>query len=185
MVYATCDSDAFNRELQEYKYRTDFKVLKNDYNYTLETNVKDVVCTCDRKPIAKYILPTTENAQHVISYPGCARVLFTAFMRQLRAPTRQPNPIMIEKYHKFCDKFFEEKIEPLLTNFTYSVEAWMNHLKTYNKQHEVLEFYNRYKKGELYHYSYADAENFVYTLFAKKEKQIVTDKKPKCRADVS
>ena len=182
MVYATCDSDSFSRELQEYKYRTNIKVLRNDYNYTLQTNVKDVVCTCERKPIAKYILPTTENVQHVISYPGCARVLFTAFMRQLRAPTRSPSPILISQYHKFCDKFFEKEIEPIIKDFSYDVEAWMNHLKTYNKQFEVLEFYNRYKKGELYHHSYADPENFVYTLFAKKEKQIVTDKKPKCRA---
>lgn len=182
MVYATCDVGAFSHELGGYKYRKDFKVLNNDYNYTLGTNVKDVLCTCTRKPIAKYILPPTENSQHVISYPDCARVLYTAFMRQLRSSENKISKNLLSRYHTFCDRFFDEKIEQLLTDFTYDVEAWMNHIATLKKQNEVLIYYNNYKKGLLDHHSYAAGYNYAYTMFAKKEKQIVPGKKPKCRA---
>lgn len=103
-------------------------------------------------------------------------------MRQLRAPVQQPDPIIISEYHKYCDKLFEEEIEPLIRNFSYDVEAWMNHLKTYNKQQEVIHYYNNYKLGKMTDHYYNDPSQHAYTLFCKKEKQLVGTKKPKCRA---
>jgi hypothetical protein len=182
VVYATCDVNAFSHELSGYKFRKDFVIGRNDYGYTTSTKVQDVICTCNLKPVAKYILPNTINAQHVISYPNCARVLFTAFMRQLRDSGNKINPKTLNEYHLYCDKLFETAIRPLLRDFDYDVGAWMNHITTRNKQNEVLKFYNNYINGIKYHYTYEDAENFCYTMFAKKEKQIITEKKPKCRA---
>lgn len=182
MVYATCDVSAFSHELSGYKYRKDFKIGKNDYGYTTKTRVQDVICTCNYKPVAKYILPNTSNSQHVISYPNCARVLFTAFMRQLRDSGNEINPHTLNQYHLYCDKLFQQVIEPLLQDFSYDVGAWMNHVTTLNKQKEVLKFYDNYMNGIIHHHTYENSENFAYTMFAKKEKQIVTQKKPKCRA---
>lgn len=130
----------------------------------------------------KKILNTPLNIPDALCYPNCPRVLFTAFMRQLRdSTTNDPlNELRIKEFHAFCDEYFNKSIEPLLRDFTYDIDAWMNHLKTLNKQKEVLQYYNDYKQKKL---SSIKLWNNNYTLFAKKEKQIVKDgKMPKCRA---
>jgi hypothetical protein len=86
----------------------------------------------------------------------------------------------IQKYHKYCDKLFDEDIQPLINNFTYEIEPWLNHLKDYKHQQEMLPYYDAYKKNI---FSQDDWYNTTYTLFTKEEKQVVIDGKiPKCRA---
>lgn len=161
------------------------RILDNDFGYTIETQVKDILCTCLNKPMLRRLLPTSQTSAPVTCYQNCPRVLYTATMRQLRGPDNPKfrfDKEAIASYHKYCDKYFEEYILPLLKDFKYDVEAWMNHLKDYNKQNEVLEFYNLYKKGKLYDPKWQQGKYLNYTLFAKQEKQVVGDKYPKCRA---
>lgn len=167
---------------------TTHKMLRNSYNYTIDTKIKDIICTCnENKASLKKILNVTDTMEEVIAYPNCPRVLFTAFMRQLReSPNAGKMDVReIHNFKKYSIKFFEDRIKPLLENFTYDVEAWMNHLKTYNKQLEVIPYYEKYKQGIYYE---PEWEDDTYTLFAKKEKQIITTeadgtkKYPKCRA---
>jgi len=86
VIDSTCDPKSFQTELDDYKFRDTHKILKNDFNYTINTKVADVICTCKNKHTAKKILPTTgNNLEHkIVVYPQCPRVLFTSFMRQLR-----------------------------------------------------------------------------------------------------
>lgn len=161
------------------------QILENDFGYTTKTKVKDILCTCKDKAVLRKLLPTSETSAPVTCYQSCPRVLYTATMRQLRGPddsTFKFDQNEIKSYHKYCDKYFDEYIEPLLVNFDYDVEAWMNHLKDYDKQKEVLEFYNMYKAGKKYDAKWEKGAYLNYTVFAKQEKQIVSDKYPKCRA---
>jgi len=95
-----------------------------------------------------------------------------------------PADHIVQDYHKYCDHFFITYIEPLLVDFNYDVEEWMQHLATLAKQNEVLGYYVSYLKG------IKDAPEWhddTYTLFAKSEKQAVeyvndVRKMPKCRA---
>lgn len=167
-------------ELNEYTYREEHKILPNDFGYTLETKVEDVICTCTSKPNLKKILPTPECADEVIMHPSCPRGLFTAFMRQLRKNEKPVDKKIIKKFHQHCDKFFKEKIEPLLRNFSYKVEPWMDHISTYNKQIEVLEYYEAWSNGIKWMQEW---ENNDYTEFCKSEKQVKKKTKmPKYRA---
>ena len=162
------------------------KILRNDFGYTTETKVIDVICTCNNKRAAlRRILPVANTSIPVTCYPSCPRVLFTATMRQLRGPDDPKfkfDEQKIKSYHAYCDKYFDRYIEPLLRDFEYDVNAWMNHLKDYNKQKEVLEYYELYQKGIKYKPNWELGSHLNYTVFAKQEKQIVGEKYPKCRA---
>ncbi len=185
--FGMCDADAFQNEIDQYTYKRTHKILPNDFGYTLQTPVKEILCTCKQdRVVLRKLLPTNEFMNDVTCYPSCPRILFTAFMRQLRQPVNAPNQDTgtIQRYTQFCQKFFLNKIEPLLQNFTYHIEAWINHLETYNKQIEVMPYYLAFKRGIKSGHSWYDD---TYTLFAKKEKQIVevegsNVKMPKCRA---
>ena len=184
-VVSKCEADEFQKELDDYVFDRDHIILPNDYGYTISTKLKDIICTCTHTNIGlQQILPNSLLDEEVISYPQCPRVLFTAFMRQLRdINSDKIKENTINEFHSYCDKVFMQEIEPLLENFTYDVEAWMNSLETKAKQKEVLPFYEKYKKGIL---SYRELEDNLYKMFAKKEKQIIQTnpkvKYPKCRA---
>lgn len=218
VVYTTCKSEEFQKEIEGYKLRTQYagvfqdRYRSIDYNINIPkdiddewdnttTKVKDIPCTCklDRATL-RQILPTPDNSNPVTCYQSCPRVLHTAMMRQLRAP--QPiseyfqydkddknriqnffNTQYIREFHNFCDEYFEEYLLPLLQNFTYDIGAWMNHVKTLNKQKEVLQFYTDYvNKGKKYDIEWETNKYLDYTLFCKAEKQTVSDKYGKCRA---
>lgn len=194
IVLAKCQPEQFQLELDTYKFRHEHKVpnmyfdevLPNDFGYTTNTKVKDVICTCKATQAGlRRILPVANTSVPVTCYPNCPRVLFTATMRQLRGPDDPHfkfNQQKINSYHKYCDKYFDEFIEPLLWNFKYDVNAWMNHLKTFNKQREIMPFYNAYKQGIKYKSEWETGAYLNYTVFAKQEKQAVGEKYPKCRA---
>lgn len=169
--------------MSTYKYFNGHTILPNDYNYDTSTRVQDVICTCkNQKAVLKKILNTPPNLTEVVCYPDCPRILFTAFMRQLRdsSDTSPLDDSIIRKYHAHCDKIFENEILPLIQNFTYDINAWMNHLKDLNKQKEMLPFYEKWLTGQR---NYEGLNNNTYTLFSKKEKQAKSGgKMPKCRA---
>jgi len=180
VVRANCNAQAFQNELDDYQFRPEHKILANSFNYDLNTKITDIICTCKNAAKLKKILPTTTTAQPVIIYPQCPRILFTAFMRQLRQSPNTATPYMIRKYQAFCDHRFQTIIQPLLRDFEYDVDDWMNHVTTRNKQLEVLPYYEQWllgiKDGQ-------DWSNNDYTLFAKSEKQTkINGKWPKCRA---
>lgn len=183
VVDSNCDPHSFQNELNNYKISTRHKILQNSFNYDCNTRVEDVICTCKNSKSAKRILPIPgDSIQHQICvYPQCPRVLFTSFMRQLREnDITTVNDNIVKEYHSFCDVLFSTEIEPILHDFDYDVDEWMNHITTYNKQMEVHNFYtawqNNIKNG-------IDWDKNYYTLFAKSEKQILEPgKMPKCRA---
>lgn len=181
VVEAECNAVAFQSELDNYTFRDD-KILPNDFGYTKSTKVNEILCTCTNKPMLKRILPTSKNGSKVIAYAPCPRVLFTAFMRQLRErpPESSIIPEVVINYHKHCDYLFNEWYLPILNKFEYNVEAWVNHLSTRNKQEEIMPYYQLYKQGVKWGDNW---ENTNYTMFPKREKQIVENGKyPKCRA---
>jgi len=136
----------------------------------------------------RQILPTTSNMSPVIVHSDCARALYNAFLRQIQ--WMRPQQISnycdgyVIAYHDFCDQLFINEIEPLLRDFTYNVEAWINHLKDFKHQLEVIPFYQKYQQGILEEPEWFDN---TYTLICKLEKQAcdVIDNKvviPKTRA---
>ena len=149
------------------------------------------MCTCKFKPRMKKILPH-DNNDAVICYPNCPRVLFTSAMRQRVSNEKgKPNAISedrIKHYHQFLDKYFEEQIIPILQEFNYNVEAWMNSLDTLEKQKEVLKWYQDYKYNNKKLGLEVLKECLKYDLFTKEEKQATTINEdgsisyPKCRA---
>lgn len=161
--------------------------MPNDFGYTEHTKVKDVICTCKDKLTLKKLLPVGNNDNPVICYQSCPRVLFTAFMRQIRDTTQLalPRTEIIRNYHHYCDDFFDRHIEPFLKDFTYCPKAWYNAIENRKKQLEVEHWLQDYIDGKLVStYNKAD---LAYTMFAKREKQIVDTsveppKFPKCRA---
>jgi hypothetical protein len=187
---SACNPQAFTEEIQKYAFAIDREhkhtILPNDFGFTLETNIDSILCTCKPKIQLKKLLNVATNNAPVICYQSCPRVLFTAFLRQLRdsADISPVQPDIKQGYVQYCNDFFNTEIEPLLRDFTYDVDDWMDHITTLNKQLEVLEFYNDYTAGK----RRLDKCTTGYTLFAKKEKQILTFeqngklKYPKCRA---
>ena len=191
LVRSKCRPEHFQDELNKYVTSAEHILLKSDFNYSFNTKIQDVICTCYNKATIKTILPITENMQPVICYPQCVRSLFTSMMRQCVSHTKdsklQLDNQTIDRYHNYCDKLFEDEIRGLLDeHFSYEIEDWLNHLKDYNKQLEVMPHYKIYLQGvkekdEWYN------ESINYTLFSKKEKQIVdivdgVKKYPKCRS---
>lgn len=167
------------KEIDTYKIAAVHKILPNDFGYTVNTQLIDIQCSCKlNHPIAKMILPVAENLNPIVVYANCARCIFAAFIRQLRE-TPKPEPEMLVKWNKFVDDYFDEFIEPLLRDFEYNVEDWLNHLGTLAKQLEVMEYYNDYKNGK---HNEKKLSSNVYTLFCKREKQLHTGKMPKNRA---
>lgn len=155
------------------------------------TQVSDLPCFCvEDRAMLKQILPLPDNASPVTYYQPCPRVLYTSLIRQLRGPDTSQhldgahfNLDMINEYHAFCDDYFEAEILPLIKDFTYDVSAWMDHLKDYKKQIEVMPFYYDYiKDGKKMDPKWYDNKHQDYTLFSKQEKQIVGEKYGKCRA---
>jgi hypothetical protein len=143
----------------------------------LNTRLLDIPCTCKGigQPVAKKIIHTAHNTKHITVYNNCARTLFAAMFRQMRK-TPTPNQIYVDEYHKYCDYIFDKYYLPLLINFDYNVEQWFNHLSTYNKQLEVLPFILGMNNDD------KTLSNLIYTLFCKREKQIMNGKMPKNRA---
>lgn len=183
-VESKCEPVAFQNELDQYKFSKNHTILQNTYNYTIDTKVEDVICTCTTQRFkAKKILPIAgDDLEHQICvYPQCPRVLFTAFMRQLRQLEKTFNPTTVKAYHKHCDYLFKNKILPLLIDFNYDIDEWMTHITTYNKQLEVLPFYNALKEfGKKFDTEWLKNN---YSMFAKAEKQKKEAKKmAKCRA---
>lgn len=157
----------------------------SDFGYNFSTKVEDIICTCDGKGGIKQILEVPQDTPPVICYPQCPRALFTSAMRQTRDSALNVDPDIVKEYHASCLKQLDE-MDDIFRNFEYNVEEFMDHLGSLPKQLEVLEYYIDFKEnGTKYRPQW---ENNDYTLFAKKEKQLVTLddsgnlKYPKCRA---
>lgn len=155
--------------------------------------LKYINCTCraQRQAAAKLILPKPN--QPVVVYNNCARTLMAAFSRQIRkVPAHDPQ--IMSNYHKWCDQHFEQNILPLLTDFEYNFGDWFNHLTTYNKQREIVDYitheiideesYKLIKNtfGNIDHTKTKKLQYLTYELFCKREKQLIDDKMPKNRA---
>lgn len=174
----------FQEELDSYKVADRHTCNASDFGYNFKTKVEDIICTCDGKGGIKQILEVPRDTPPVICYPQCPRSLFTAAMRQTRDSATNVNMDIVKEYHKSCDRQLAE-MDDMLRNFTYSVDEYMNHITTRAKQDEVIEFYNEYTRHGTK--SKPSWYNNDYTLFAKKEKQLVSlqngkYKYPKCRA---
>lgn len=146
--------------------------------------LEDVHCTCkgnNTQPSAKKILPTADNTKDIVVYNSCRRTLLAACKRQLRKQPRfdknmtigeQPKNLKMS-FKQFVEDRFERELKPLLDQFDYNTAEWMNHL-THKKQTEVLPYYEgaNIKKSWMTEYS----------MFCKREKQIIDGKMPKNRA---
>lgn len=155
--------------------------------------LKYIACTCrgSRQAAAKLILPKPN--QPVVVYNNCAKTLMAAFSRQIRkVPPHQQQEM--ERYHKWCDAHFEQNILPILAKFEYNFGDWFNHLTTYNKQREIVDYITQDTiDKDSYDLIKANFKNInstrtkklqylTYELFCKREKQIIEDKMPKNRA---
>lgn len=168
------------KELDTYEIHDGHEILQlNDQlcNVTKDTRLSDIPCTCRGigQPVARKLIHTAHNTKHITVYNNCARTLFAAMSRQMRK-TPEPSQNYIVEYHKFCDYIFDKFYLPLLINFDYNVEQWFNHLTTYNKQLEILPFMLGLSNDD------KSLSNLAYTIFCKKEKQIIDGKMPKNRA---
>lgn len=196
VVYkARCYTDANIKEISNFSFirqnREQYdvlvsrhKIFENAKNITLKTSLYDIPCLCTDQPKAKKILNISSNQSEVIVHSKCPRNLFTSMLRHLQTPSKEMldkiDPLIIYYYHKFCDNIFRDEIIPLLQNFSYDVESWLNHLKDYDHQLEVIPFYKEYLNGVR---TKPEWYKNNYTLFTKQEKQIYKNGKiPKCRA---
>lgn len=145
-------------------------------------------CTCkgENTAGAKKILPIAQNTKPIIVYNSCNRTLLAACKRQLRKQPNFDSQMMgvgfgslgnkngVLDFHSFCDKIFKDEIQEHLDDFDYNLEEWMNHLEK-KKQDEVLPYYNDISIIK-------EQDMTEYTMFCKREKQIIDGKLPKNRA---
>jgi len=184
-VYLTkCYPEAAIEEIKDYELTKINHTVTEVNGIGITSDLKTIPCTCIEKARMKKILPTTDNQDNVIVHAKCPRNLYTSFLRQLQGKRPETISKICDKeifdYHEYCDKLFEEEILPLISDFDYKIEPWLNHLKDYNHQKEIEPFYKEYLTGIR---TKIEWYNTTYTLFTKEEKQVVTDGKiPKCRA---
>lgn len=165
------------------------KFLVDDF---VDLKLETLKCTCKgtQQPAAKKILPTADNTKKIVVYNSCWRTLAAAARRQLREQPAFCNTMMkgrrlknnMMSYEEFCDYIFKKEIIPILEDFDYNLAEWMNHL-TRQKQDEVLDYYLHYTqidKTKLNGCTYKDL--ITYSMFCKREKQIIDDGLPKNRA---
>jgi len=117
----------------------------------------------------KKITPSLNGFWDVIYYESCPANVYSAIKRQA-TEVAAFDPLVLGKFIKFYDRIFDEEIVPILEKFDYSYAAWYNHL-TVPQQAEI----NKVDKDKLM--------IKYYTMFCKREKQIVEDddKMPKNR----
>lgn len=169
------------QELDTYTVNPDHKVINMNselFHLGLNTPLAEVPCTCkgSETVAAKKILHTGANTKEIVVYNNCARTLYAAMLRQMRAIPGNVDPETLTRYHQHCDYLFDKYWLPKLLNFDYNVEQWFNHLATRSKQLEVLPFINGTITDE------RELRKTNYTLFCKRERQIIDGKMPKNRA---
>lgn len=184
ILYGICTHPGMQKELGaklsiRHKWRSKL--------YHESTPLSLIPCTCknDTQPAARKLLPTI-NHNNVIVYNNCARTLFAAMRRQLKA-VPLPKYEVITEYRKFCESFFCDKIEPILRDFKYNPADWYNHLNV-KQQAEILDDFKIKVKPN----KWVDIQNTAdrelvpepqqYSMFCKREVQIIQDGLPKNRA---
>lgn len=118
---------------------------------------------CKEEPVTGLqILPPLQNYTNIMVYHTCLVNAYLATSRQFKKCQEYDNDIMM-KFHRFCDKIFDNEIEPLLSELKISYTNWYNHL-TASQQREIDNIdHNKLRVGEKYY----------HFVFCKKEKQII------------
>ena len=165
-----------HHKILQFAHKDVSSYAKNKIPYKIPINIDDIPCQCKKikMPVAKKILHTAMNDQPIVVYNNCPKGLITAMYRQLRY-TGDVNYLRVESYHQWVDKYFEKTIKTTLQGFKYSQYEWYNHLTSLSKQQEVDKFFDTIVSENV-------LTNNTYTLFGKREKQIISDKMPKYRA---
>lgn len=162
--------------------------LKVEYLESLK--IKDIPCTCKGECVAgaKQILPIGANTKKIIVYNSCLRTLFAAYKRQLKQ-VPSPEESTVQRFQKYCDRYFDTYLEPHLKTFDYSFGAWFNHnpakkqmdilkvlpiemleslKKTSTIPHDLLD---KFKETAPAYETLTEEELITYGLFCKREKQ--------------
>jgi len=150
--------------------------LKIPHTLSLEQYTK--ICSpSDRQGIVQ-VLPLIDGSMDTIFYDACVGNLYSAVKRQCIEVT-QPSKIMLSVFFEWFENLFDEEIVPILSGFDYCADAWYNGL-TASQQLEI----DKVKCFELAGTSEEHRlQKRVYSMFCKREKQLVDDdkKNPKNR----
>lgn len=143
--------------------------------YPLGTPLTKIPCTCKIReaPGAKKVLPIVGD-NNVILYSSCARTLFACMSRQCQLLPRS-DPIKMKEFHEWFEFTFKEEIEPILRAFAYNPADWFNHL-TVKQQAEILALSDNKQPKVFSDINIeVDEKPPKYSMFCKREVQIVDE----------
>jgi len=155
-------------------------ILDSKYVIPYDVRIEDLPCTCrgEDQNACRLMLPVNSKYQ-VVVWNSCLRTVFASMKRQAGG-TPHPAPDVIRQFHNFVDDYFNDNIEPLLRNFTYSAADWFNH-NTRSQQIGLIgkEINNKNIKkiSDVYRIVNKNIEDKPpkYEMFCKREVQPVED----------